>query len=60
MATLGALPTAPVGIGADQEASQEYLAALTKVQKALENRNQINLFNVGGAFSTAVTTASFF
>jgi hypothetical protein len=50
MATTGALPTAPVGIGADQEASQEYLAALTKVQKALENRNQINLFNVAGQF----------
>jgi hypothetical protein len=50
MATTGALPTIPVGIGADQDASQEYLAALTKVQKALENRNQINLFNVAGQF----------
>jgi hypothetical protein len=50
MATTGALPTAPVGIGADQDASKEYLAALTKVQQALENRNQINLFNVAGQF----------
>ena len=50
MATTGALPAAPVGIGADQDASQEYLAALTKVQQALENRNQINLFNVAGQF----------
>jgi hypothetical protein len=50
MAITGALPTAPVGIGADKDASQEYLAALTKVQKALENRNQINLFNVAGQF----------
>lgn len=50
MATIGALPTIPVGIGADQDASQEYLAALTKVQKALENRNQVNLYSVAGQF----------
>jgi len=59
MATTGALPTMPLGIGADQEASQEYLTALTKVQKALENRNQINLFNVAGQFFNPGRTGQF-
>jgi hypothetical protein len=59
MATTGALPTIPVGIGADKDASQEYLEALNKVQKALENRNQINLFNVAGQFFNPGRTGQF-
>lgn len=59
MATSGALPAAPLGIGADAEASQEYLAALTKVQQALENRNQMNLFNVAGQFFNPGRTGQF-
>ena len=59
MAITGALPTAPSGIGADPDASKEYLDALTKVQKALEGRNQVNLFTVAGALLEPGRTGQF-
>ena len=59
MAITGALPTAPAGIGADPDASKEYLDALTKVQKALEGRNQLNLFTVAGALLEPGRTGQF-
>lgn len=50
MATTGALPSLPGAIGADTEAQKEYTDAISKVLASLEDRNQINLFNVAGAF----------
>lgn len=50
MATTGALPTLPGAIGADTEAQKEYTDAISKVLSSLESRNQVNLFNVAGAF----------
>ena len=50
MAITGALPSLPGAIGADTEAQKEYTDAISKVLQSLENRNQINLFNVAGAF----------
>jgi len=50
MALTGALPSLPGAIGADSEAQKEYTDAISKVLQSLENRNQVNLFNVAGAF----------
>ena len=50
MATTGALPSLPGAIGADTEAQKEYTDAISKVLESLENRNQINWFNVAGQF----------
>lgn len=50
MATTGALPALPGAIGADVEAQKEYTDAISKVLASLEDRNQINMFNVAGAF----------
>ena len=50
MATTGALPALPGAIGADTEAQKEYTDAISKVLSSLENRNQVNMFNVAGAF----------
>jgi murein DD-endopeptidase MepM/ murein hydrolase activator NlpD len=50
MALTGALPTLPSAIGADTEAQKEYTDAISKVLSSLQDRNQVNLFNVAGAF----------
>lgn len=50
MASAGALPTLPNAIGADTDAQKEYTDAISKVLASLENRNQINWFNVAGQF----------
>ena len=50
MALTGALPTLPSAIGADADAQKEYTDAISKVLASLQDRNQINLFNVAGAF----------
>jgi murein DD-endopeptidase MepM/ murein hydrolase activator NlpD len=50
MALTGALPSLPGAIGADTQAQKEYTDAISKVLASLENRNQVNLFNVAGAF----------
>jgi len=58
-ATLGALPTAPAGIGTDPTAQQEYLDALTKVADSLENRGGTNYFNVAAGFLKPTRSGSF-
>jgi murein DD-endopeptidase MepM/ murein hydrolase activator NlpD len=50
MALTGALPSLPSAIGADTEAQKEYTDAISKVLSSLQDRNQVNLFNVAGAF----------
>jgi murein DD-endopeptidase MepM/ murein hydrolase activator NlpD len=50
MALTGALPSLPSAIGADTEAQKEYTDAISKVLASLQDRNQVNLFNVAGAF----------
>jgi murein DD-endopeptidase MepM/ murein hydrolase activator NlpD len=50
MALTGALPSLPGAIGADTEAQKEYTDAISKVLSSLQDRNQVNLFNVAGAF----------
>jgi murein DD-endopeptidase MepM/ murein hydrolase activator NlpD len=50
MALTGALPTLPNAIGADTDAQKQYTDAISKVLSSLENRNQINWFNVAGQF----------
>ena len=55
----GALPSAPVGIGLDPQAQQEYVDALNKQLKALEERQGFNLFNLAGAFLNPGRTGSF-
>jgi murein DD-endopeptidase MepM/ murein hydrolase activator NlpD len=50
MALTGALPSLPSAIGADAEAQKEYTDAISKVLSSLQDRNQVNLFNVAGAF----------
>ncbi len=58
-ATLGALPTAPAGIGTDPTAQQEYLDALTKVADSLQNRGGTNYFNVAAGFLKPTRSGSF-
>jgi hypothetical protein len=55
----GALPSAPIGIGADPEAQKEYVEALNKQLKSLEDRQGFNLFNMAGAFLNPGRTGSF-
>ena len=59
MATIGALPTTPAGIGTDPEAQQEYVDALTKVADSLQNRGGTNWFNVAQGFLAPTKTGSF-
>ena len=59
MATIGALPTAPAGIGTDPEAQREYVDALTKVADSLQNRGGTNWFNVAQGFLSPTRTGSF-
>lgn len=61
MATTGALPTAPLGIGSDEQARQEYFDALDKSMKALEARVNAgpNLWNVAGQFFNPGRTGTF-
>ena len=59
MATIGALPAAPAGIGTDPEAQQEYVDALTKVADSLQNRGGTNWFNVAQGFLSPTKTGSF-
>lgn len=59
MATIGALPAAPAGIGTDPEAQQEYVDALTKVADSLQNRGGTNWFNVAQGFLAPTKTGSF-
>ena len=59
MATIGALPTAPAGIGTDPEAQQAYTDALSKVADSLENRGGTNWFNVAQGFLSPTKTGSF-
>ena len=55
----GALPSAPIGIGADPNSQKEYVDALNKQLAALEDRQGINLFNLAGAFLNPGRTGSF-
>jgi murein DD-endopeptidase MepM/ murein hydrolase activator NlpD len=59
MATTGALPTLPNAIGADTDAQREYTDAISKVLKSLEDRNQVNFFNVAGQFLDPGRTGNF-
>ena len=59
MATIGALPAAPAGIGTDPEAQQAYVDALSKVADSLENRGGTNWFNVAQGFLSPTRTGSF-
>ena len=59
MATIGALPAAPAGIGTDPEAQQAYVDALSKVADSLENRGGTNWFNIAQGFLTPGRTGSF-
>jgi len=59
MATIGALPAAPAGIGTDPEAQQAYVDALSKVADSLENRGGTNWFNVAQGFLAPTRGGSF-
>ena len=59
MATIGALPAAPAGIGTDPEAQQAYVDALSKVADSLENRGSTNWFNVAQGFLAPTRGGSF-
>jgi len=59
MATIGALPAAPAGIGTDPEAQQAYVDALSKVADSLENRGGTNWFNIAQGFLDPGRTGSF-
>ena len=59
MATIGALPAVPTGIGTDPEAQQAYVDALSKVADSLENRGGTNWFNVAQGFLAPTRGGSF-
>ena len=59
MATIGALPAVPTGIGTDPEAQQAYVDALSKVADSLENRGGTNWFNIAQGFLDPGRTGSF-
>ena len=49
MALPTALPAPPLGLGGNNEASNEYMGALQKVLASLEDRNKTNWFSVAGS-----------
>lgn len=57
--SIGALPSVPGALGADDEAQKEYMDALQRVMASLETRNQPNWFNIAGAFLNPGRTGSF-
>lgn len=59
MATTGALPAVPTGIGTDPEAQQAYVDALSKVADSLENRGGVNWFSAAQGFLDPGRTGSF-
>ena len=59
MAIEGALPTAPTGLAVNDTARQEYIDALNKTLGALEQRGNVNMWNVAGQFFNPGRTGSF-
>jgi len=56
---MAALPTTAPSFGGDQDAQNEYLAALERVQQSFENRNKTNWFSIAGALLNPGRTGSF-
>ena len=59
MATAGALPSAPFGMGINPESQQQYTDALDQALKAAEGRQNTNWFSVAGQFLDPGKTGSF-
>jgi hypothetical protein len=57
--TIGALPTAPAGIGSDPDSQKAYIDALSKVADSLEARGNPNYFNIAAGFLKPTRTGSF-